>query len=140
MSFDPITLALAKPKVIDLTQFKTDYGGSGSNLTLNDLVLGLLNESAQSGGTLKKTGYITCEGFRKAVSTTQQLVMKTATPAGSSPHFALDISMGNGYAVGASAAALVYMGYPLDAKLLFVFVDKPDDERVIVYIQATVLS
>ena len=127
-------------KEIDLPQFVTDYGGSSSNLTLNDLVLGLVNESAQGGGTLKETGYFACEGFRKAVSTTQQIVMKMATPAGSSPRFALDISMGNGYAVGASGASLVYMGYPMDVKLLFVFVDNPDNEKVSVYIQATVLS
>ena len=47
---DIITLAMAKPKVLDLTKF---YPEGVQGYTLNDLLMALFMESLQNGGTLK---------------------------------------------------------------------------------------
>lgn len=60
MGFDPITLALAKPKIIDLTQYFGVFDiPAATPDTLNELVIQMLSVAIATQGKAVQT-YITC--------------------------------------------------------------------------------
>lgn len=132
MNIDPKILALAKPKEVDLTKFNVTYGGQ--NMTVNDLILYLVSESASSG-TRQNTGLIECDGIQEAFSTTQMVIVTLAMPNDIKPRFVMNNTLQNGITVSASCNSIVFLEMPIDVKVLFVF----NDGEVEFYVSATIL-
>lgn len=120
---------------VDLTKFNVEYGGQ--SMTLNDLVLYLANESINAGGALQTVKYILCEGFRQALSTTQQVVITMDTPYGTRPRFPTMISLLDGVVGNASVNGMVYMGAPVTVNNMFTWDNDKTDEKIEIHIKVT---
>jgi hypothetical protein len=67
---DMMTLAMAKPKIIDLTEYRALY--SNTECTFNELCLALLQDSVQNGGTVSTMTVTDMDGaLCKAITTTR---------------------------------------------------------------------
>jgi hypothetical protein len=72
---DLITLAMTKPKVIDLTKFKGVY--NEAEVTINDVVLVLTLGSIQDGGTSLTATVTSIDNLFDAVGSNRDIIIKS---------------------------------------------------------------
>ena len=83
MSFDPVTMAMARPKVVDMGAFTFVYGDDFSKTTrFESLFIELFNLSVQNGTVYSASGYDYEGELRKTLSTTKPIVLKFGADLG----------------------------------------------------------
>lgn len=135
MGIDPITLALAKPEEVDLTQF-TD-----GTRTISDVVLSAITESLQSGGSLQEiSGRFS--GLRAALSTNREIVVRLVNDVGLVLKGSAFTASYDGMAMQCSLNGLVYnVGVIFNFNVIFVFENNPNETSdVTVWVKATPLN
>lgn len=77
MSFDPVTLALARPKIVDLTKYPVN-GGVIDGIDLCTQLLNMVNISLQNNGAVQKASVTFDDAaFAKKLNSKGNIVIKT---------------------------------------------------------------
>lgn len=124
---DIVTMAMAKPKIIDMTQFKTTDG-----YAFNDIILSLVQTSMQNNFSVATLRVCDAEGaLRKAMTTDRQLIATiTVIDDGVNvTKFPVTVTMDmtRNRASAVSGYAIIYIGIPLEVKYQMVFYNNNDD-------------
>ena len=129
-----IAVAMAKPKVVDLAEYKS----VNIDVTINDVILALMQESVQSGGTLKSAKVTdTNLELRKALSANRHILLGMRDPSGVKTTIPTVIMKRGDTAVQASASSLFYLqGAIIDMKCILLYSYDEDDENFAIYVQA----
>lgn len=131
---DIVTLAMAKPKVVDLAEYKS----VNIDVTINDVVLALMQDSIASGGALKSMK-LTDENLqlRRELSANRHILLGMRDTNEVRTTIPTVIMKNQSTAVQASASSLFYMeGIVIDLKAIFLYNYNENDAELTIYVQA----
>lgn len=131
---DIVTMAMSKPKVVDLTAYKL----ADTTATINEVILALMQESVQSGGALKSMKVTdTNLELRKALSANRHILLGICDAGGVKTISPAVIMKNEDTAVQASASSLLYMEETvIDLKVIFLYNFNENDAELTIYVQA----
>ena len=131
---DVVTMAMSKPKVVDLTAYKA----SETSATINDIVLVLMQDSVASGGTLKSMMLTDANlQLRRALSANRHILLGMCDTGGVKTTSPAVIMKNEDTAVQASASSLFYMqGTVIDLKCVLLYNYNENDAELTIYVQA----
>lgn len=131
-------LEQAKPKIVDLTEFKIDSGDELLS-SINDAILVLLNMSAQSNGELVQVNVTdTNLALRNALSTDQHILLAMHDTTGVVSEVPTVIMKNEGVAIQATASSMFFSnGAVIDLNVILVYNYNQEDDNVRIVVKAT---